>query len=177
MHAAAYYGQKKVVQLLLNYGARTDIKNKFGNLQKDEAMTEEIKNLLEENETDRIDIMYKSLLSKNIATNIIPLYSRGEIIAKKIVCKLNNLPEKYNISDVSENWITAWHGTRFQYLESIAEIGLKPAGGKTKEGKEIKICVGHIARDRTVDNVPNWGKLYLFHQVFFIVLIQLMQKK
>jgi len=42
-------------------------------------MTEEIKNLLEENETDRIDIMYKSLLSKNIATNIIPLYSRGEI--------------------------------------------------------------------------------------------------
>ena len=99
--------------------------------------------------------MYKSLLSKNIATNIIPLYSHGEIIAKKIICKLNNLPWEYNISDVSENWITAWHGTRFQYLESIAEIGLKPAGGKTKEGKEIKICVGHIARDRTVDNVPN----------------------
>ena len=61
---SAYYGQKKVVQLLLNYGARTVIKNKFGNLPKDEAMTEEIRNLLEDNETDRIYIMYKSLLEK-----------------------------------------------------------------------------------------------------------------
>lgn len=83
LHAAAYYGQKRVVMLLLNYGARTDIKNKFGNLPKDEAMTEEIKNLLKENEEDRIDILYKSLLSKNIANNIFPLYSHGELIAKK----------------------------------------------------------------------------------------------
>jgi hypothetical protein len=168
LHAAAYYGQKDVVQLLLNYGARTDIKNKFGNLPKDEAMTEEIKNILEENEKDRIDIMYKSLLSKNIATNIIPLYSHGEIIARKIICKLNNLPEKYDIGEVADNWITAWHGTRFKNLESIAEVGLKPAGGKTKQGKEIKVEAGHIDRDYTMGSVPNWGEaIFVSPSIFY----------
>ena len=156
------------MQLLLNYGARTDIKNKFGNLPKDEAMTEEIKNLLEENEKDRIDIIYKSLLSKNIATNIIPLYSHGEIIARKIICKLNNLPENYDIGEVADNWITAWHGTRFQYLESIAEVGLKPAGGKTKQGKEIKVEAGHIDRDYTMGSVPNWGEaIFVSPSIFY----------
>ena len=168
LHAAAYYGHIKVVQLLLNYGARTDIKNNFGNLPIDEAMTKEIKNLLKENEKDRIDILYKSLASKNIAKNIFPLYSHGEIVAKKIVCKLNNLPEYYNIYEVAEDWITAWHGTRFQYLESIAEVGLKPAGGKLKDGKEIKICVGHIDRTITLDNIPNWGEaIFVSPSIFY----------
>jgi len=46
LHCAAYYGQTKVVKLLLSYGAKANIKNNFGNFPKDEAMTEEIKNLL-----------------------------------------------------------------------------------------------------------------------------------
>ena len=168
LHVASFYGHVKIVRLLLNYGARTDIKNKFGFYPKDEAMTKEITKLLKENEEDRIGILYKSLLNKNIATNLFPLYSHGKIIAKKIICKLNNLPEEYNIQEVSEDWIPAWHGTRFQYLESIAEIGLKPAGGKANDGKEIQICVGHYSRELTLDNVPNWGDaIFVSPSIFY----------
>jgi hypothetical protein len=168
LHAAAYYGQKNVVKILLDYGAKTNIKNNFGNLPKDEAMTQEIKNLLEEAEKDRIGILYQSLYSKNIASNLIPLSSHGKIIARKIVCKLNNLPKCYNSTEVTKNWITAWHGTKFTSLESIAEVGLKPAGGKSKDGKKIDICVGHIDRDKTINNIPNWGEaIFVSPSIFY----------
>ena len=168
LHAAAYYGQKNVVRILLDYGAKTNIKNNFGHLPKDEAMTQEIKNLLEEAEKDRIGILYQSLYSKNIASSLIPLSSHGKIIAKKIVCKLNNLPKYYDSTEVTKNWITAWHGTKFTSLESIAEVGLKPAGGKSKEGKKIDICVGHIDRDITINNIPNWGEaIFVSPSIFY----------
>ena len=131
-------------------------------------MTQEIKNLLEEAEKDRIGILYQSLHSKNIASNLIPLSSHGKIIAKKIVCKLNNLPKYYDSTEVTKNWITAWHGTKFTCLESIAEVGLKPAGGKSKEGKKIDICVGHIDRDITINNIPNWGEaIFVSPSIFY----------
>jgi hypothetical protein len=168
LHAAAYYGQKNVVKILLDYGAKTNIKNNFGNLPKDEAMAQEIKNLLEEAEKDRIGILYQSLYSKNIASKLIPLSSHGKIIARKIVCKLNNLPKCYNSTEVTKNWITAWHGTKFTSLESIAEVGLKPAGGKSKDGKKIDICVGHIDRDKTINNIPNWGEaIFVSPSIFY----------
>jgi ankyrin repeat protein len=50
LHGAAYYGQTNVVKLLLSYGAKTNIKNNFGHLPIEEAMTEEIVNLIKESE-------------------------------------------------------------------------------------------------------------------------------
>ena len=47
---------------------------------------------------------------------------------------MHNLPNNYKFDDVNNEWITAWHGTNFTCLESIAEIGLKPAGGALKDG-------------------------------------------
>lgn len=168
LHAAAYYGQETVVKLLLDYGARTDIKNNFGNLPKDEAMTIEIQELLKIAEEDRIGLLYQSLFSKKIATNLFPISSHGKIIAKKIVCTLHNLPTKYTCNEVYENWFTAWHGTNFQVLESIVDIGLKPAGGKTKDGKEIKIHVGHIKRDKTIDKIPHWAEaIFVSPSIFY----------
>ena len=73
LHGAAYYGQTNVVKLLLSYGAKTNIKNKFDHLPIDEAMTEEIKNLIKESEKDPIFKLYQSLLSKNIAEKLVPI--------------------------------------------------------------------------------------------------------
>ena len=168
LHAATYYGQAKAVKLLLDYGARTDIKNNFGNLPKDEAMTNEIKELLKLAEEDRIGILYQSLSSKKMATNLFPISSHGKIIAKKIICTLHNLPKNYTFNEVCENWYTTWHGTNFQVLESIVEIGLKPAGGKTKDGNEIKIHVGHIKRDTTIDKIPHWAEaIFVSPSIFY----------
>ena len=156
LHGAAYYGQINVVKLLLNYGAKTNIKNKSNNLPIDEAYTEEIKNLLKESEQDPIVKLYNTLLTKNIANSLIPITSKGNIMAKKITCKLINIPKEYSPRDINE-WIPAWHGTNFTCLESIAEIGLKPAGGLLKNGEEVKVCISHIGRDKSLDKIPDWA--------------------
>ena len=87
---------------------------------------------------------------------------------KKILCKLHNLPEQYKSIDIENTWITAWHGTNFKNLESIAEIGLKPPGALLKNGKEIEVCVSHIARDKTVDNIKDWANgIFVSPSIFY----------
>ena len=168
LHGAAYYGQTNVVKLLLSYGAKTNIKNKFDHLPIDEAMTEEIKNLIKESEKDPIFKLYQSLLSKNIAEKLVPISLKWNVIAKKIICKLINLPKCYNSEEVENNWEIAWHGTNYNVLESIAEIGLKPAGGKNKKGEEIQVCFNHMSQTATVGEVKNWGRgIFVSPSIFY----------
>ena len=78
LHGAAYYGQTNVVKLLLNFGAKTNIKNNFGHLPIDEAWTEEIQNLLKENEQDPIVKLYNSLVDNNLVQSLIPITLKGK---------------------------------------------------------------------------------------------------
>ena len=95
-------------------------------------------------------------------------YPKDEAMTKEITKLLKENEEDRIGILYNEDWIPAWHGTRFQYLESIAEIGLKPAGGKANDGKEIQICVGHYSRELTLDNVPNWGDaIFVSPSIFY----------
>ena len=168
LHGAAYYGQTNVVKLLLNYGAKTNIKNNFNHLPIEEAMTDEIKNLIKESEKDPIFKLFQTLMSKNIAKKLIPISLNGTIVARKIICKLINLPKEYSAIEVERDWLIAWHGTNFTVLESIAEIGLKPAGGKNKKGEEIQVCFNHISQTATVNHVKEWGRgIFVSPSIFY----------
>ena len=168
LHGAVYYGQTNVVKLLLNYGAKTNIKNNFNHFPIDEASIDEIKNLLKETEEDPIVNLFNTLKNKNLTKSLIPISSEANIIAKKITCKLNNLPNNYKFDDVNNEWITAWHGTNFTCLESIAEIGLKPAGGALKDGQELKVCISHISREKTVDKIKDWANaIFVSPSIFY----------
>lgn len=57
LHAAAYFGNEKIVELLLSKGAQRTIKNRFGNTPVDEAKTENIKQLLKPSEKRRSERM------------------------------------------------------------------------------------------------------------------------
>ena len=72
LHGAVYYGQTNVVKLLLNYGAKTNIKNNFNHFTIDEASIDEIKKLLKETEEDPIVNLFNTLKNKNIAKSLIP---------------------------------------------------------------------------------------------------------
>ena len=100
---------------MLNYGAKTNIKNNFDHLPIDEAMTDEIKNLIKESENDPIFKLFQTLMSKNIAEKLIPISLNGRIIARKIICKLINLPKEYKLEEVEKNWLIAWHGKIIQF--------------------------------------------------------------
>jgi hypothetical protein len=170
LHGAAYFGQLDIVKLLLGYGANINLKNKFGHLPIDEALTNEIKSVLKENEEDPILKIYKSLLSKNIAKKIVPIskYYQDNIVAKKILLNFNNLPKQYNSSEVEKEWITAWHGTKFTNLKSIAEVGLKPPGVKLDNGNEIQIPVNHIQRNINYESFPDWANgIFVSPSIFY----------
>ena len=89
-------------------------------------------------------------------------------IGKKITCKLINLPNKYEQGEVDKKWIPGWHGTNFNCIESIAEMGLKPAGEKLKDGSEIQVCIYHIERERTVDKFKDWANgIFVSPSIFY----------
>ena len=168
LHAAAYCGHFKVVQLLLDYGAKTDLRNNFGYLPIDKAVVKEIKELLKKSENDSILKLHQYLVSKKLATKLIQIYSNGTIIARKIICKLNNLPKKYKSLNIINEWIPAWHGTKFQYLKSIVELGLKPPGEKSKSGEKIKVNESHIKRAVIVNNINDWAEgIFVSPSVFY----------
>ena len=168
LHGAAYYGQINAVKVLLGYGAKTNIKNNFGHLPIDEAMTEEIKNILKESGENKLLELYQSLLSKNIAYKLIPINYKGTDIGKKIMCKLINLPKQYESLNIEDKWIPAWHGTNFTCLKSIAEKGLQPAGGKSSKGEEITVCVSHIGRNKTFEGKKDWANaIFVSPSIFY----------
>ena len=59
-------------------------------------------------------------------------YGIEKIMVKKFICSKKNLPKNWDI--ISKNWISAWHGTKFEYLESVVENGLKLPGTLLKDG-------------------------------------------
>ena len=157
LHGAAFYGQQLIVQLLIDHGALTDIKNEFGHLASDEAKSDLIReNILTCNE-DKILNLYQKLSSKKLATNLVFIEKKNkenktiEVVAKKIMCNSSELKK-------NENYVCAWHGTRYEYLESIVENGLVPAGSKLSNGKMIKPPEGHISLDKTIDGIKEWAK-------------------
>lgn len=78
------------------------------------------------------------------------------------------MPENYTIREVQDYWISAWHGTKYNCLESIAEIGLKPAGGILKDGSENQVCVSHIGRQVVIDEIPDWANgIFVSPSIFY----------
>ena len=84
------------------------------------------------------------------------------------MCEMINLPEEYKSLEIGKDWITAWHGTNFTCLESIVEIGLKPAGEKSNNGKEIEVCVSHIGRIKTINHISDWANgIFVSPSIFY----------
>ena len=85
LHGAAFYGQTLIIQLLIDHGINTSIKNKFGHTAADEAKTEFIKELIVDSHTDKIKNFYQDLFSKGLVSNIILIKKKGETICQKLL--------------------------------------------------------------------------------------------
>ena len=156
LHGAAFYGQEIVIQLLIENGIDIQIKNRFGSTADEEAQTSRIKELILDSKKDRIMELFHKLYNKNLVSNIVPIKKNGEIIAQKLICSNSILPK--NWLQMYKNWIPAWHGTKFEFLESIIKNGLKPSGTKLKDGTTINPLPGHISLTATVSGIKNWAK-------------------
>lgn len=150
LHAASYFGQKEIVQLLLENGADSTIKNKWNNTAEDEAENEEVKGVFKAIKEDTIGKLEDILRKHNMVCKpIIPKYdSKGELVGKEICLDIW----------YSSLWETAWHGTKHAYLESICMNGLKPSGTTLSNGEEIETQAGHYKLGDTYFGIRDWAR-------------------
>ena len=166
LHGAAYYGQELVIQLLIEHGINTKIRNKFGNTAADEAKTPFIKELIIMSDQDRIMNLFHYLNSIGLISNIIPIKKKSKIIAQKLLCFSGLSKSAYN--NINKYWIPAWHGTKFKFLESIIRYGLRPSGSKLSNGMTINVNPGHIPLNYSISGIQFWAKaVFVSPSIFY----------
>jgi len=166
LHGAAYYGQELVIQLLIENGIDTKIKNKFGSTADEEACTPRIRELILKSHEDKIMTFFHRLYNLGYVSNIIPIKKNNEIIAQKLICSKHLLP--MNSSQIYKNWVPVWHGTKFRFLESIIKNGLRPSGSKLADGTTINPLPSHIPLNETFSGIKNWGKaIFVSPSIFY----------
>ena len=154
LHAAAFFGHPIVVGLLLEYGARTDIKNSFKKTALQESNSTEIRNSIENARLDSIFSMYATFMKKQLVSKMRPVEFKGQLIAKELIRHPSRFDEKTRseLNTILKQWKMTWHGTRFKNVEPILAQGLLPAGTG-----DIKPPPGHYTLGKTFYGVENWA--------------------
>ena len=154
LHAAAFFGQPLVVGLLLEYGAKTDIKNKWGQTALQESHSTTITNLFTNASSDLIFSLKTKLTAKQLVSEMRPIEFKGKVIAKELIRNPNMLDPKTRreLNTILKTWEMTWHGTQFKHIESILANGLLPAGTKG-----IKPPDNHFKLGETFFGIKNWA--------------------
>ena len=162
LHAASYHGHEDIINLLISYGADINIKNEFGLTPSDNAATNRYKELIISSQNDRILNLYTLLASEKLVDKIIKVKKYNintktdDFIAIKFIPSFQILPE--NFQEVRKNWAPAWHGTKFNCLESILKNGLKESGSIIKDFGQITPQSDHIQVGVKFCNLNDWSQ-------------------
>ena len=162
LHAASYHGHEDIINLLISYGADINKKNEFGLTPSDNAATNRYKELIISSQNDRILNLYTLLASEKLVDKIIKVKKYNintktdDFIAIKFIPSFQILPE--NFQEVRKNWAPAWHGTKFNCLESILKNGLKESGSIIKDFGEITPQSDHIQVGVKFCNLNDWSQ-------------------
>ena len=158
LHAASFYRQQPVVELLLRHGADPTITNKWGNFPADEAPSE-IKQIILSYKEDRISQIVSSLVGKDLAFLVRLINHKGTIVAKEVLRNRNVIDPRtrQELDSIISSWKSVWHGTKAKHLESILRHGLKPSGSKLPGGFTISPPLNHIKLDKKCFGIDNWA--------------------
>jgi len=162
LHAASYHGHEDIINLLISYGADINKKNEFGLTPSDNAATNRYKEIIISSQNDRILNLYTLLASEKLVDKIIKVKKYNintktdDFIAIKFIPSFQILPE--NFQEVRKNWAPAWHGTKFNCLESILKNGLKESGSIIKDFGQITPQSDHIQEGVKFCNLNDWSQ-------------------
>ena len=154
LHGAAYFGHAQVVRLLLQHGARTNLRNNWGNASLDESATSEIRRVIQTASVDQIYSLAADLREKQLVQSVRVVEYRGEVIARELIRDPRALDARTQMewNTIHRTWELAWHGTRFANLESIIRKGLLPAGTGG-----INPAPGHFRLGEEHFGIHNWA--------------------
>ena len=121
-----------------------------------------LKDFIDKYKRDKYKNLIKMFLDDRDYNLFLKLYDKG-FISEAIL-----LEKKYLSSDprhalklilrkkeIPKNWVSAWHGTQHEFIESIVEYGLKLPGTKIKD-KIIKQNKSYIPLKDNVFGIKNW---------------------
>ena len=172
LHAASYHGHEDIIQLLISYGADINKKNYLGETPSDEAATMRYKNLIISSQNDRILNLYTLLTSVQLVDRLIKvkkyniMTKTDDFIAIKFIPSLQLLP--IDFPEVRKNWVPAWHGTKFNNIESILKNGLKESGSIIKDLGQITPQGDHIQVGVKCFNINDWSQaIFTSPSVFY----------
>ena len=158
LHGAAYYGQIPVVKLLLSCGADPTIKNSWGSIASEETKVDGIKKLFIEYKEDKIANIARTLISKELATNMVAIFYKDSEVARKIVrdYRVSSDMTRQNWEDIKDCWESSWHGTKAHNITSIFTHGLIPSG-EMVDGHKITPPANHFKLGVEYFDKPNWA--------------------
>ena len=160
LHAASFYGQQPVVELLLRHGADPTVTNKWGNSPADEANSREIKQIILSYKKDRISQILTSLVREDLAHMVRFIKHDGTVIAKEVLRRRSAIDRKTRerLPSIISTWKNVWHGTRAEHLESIMRHGLKPSGSMLPDGRSISPPSGHFKLGEKYFGISDWAR-------------------
>ena len=168
LHGASFYNQYDTVKLLLEYGAKTTIKNMFGKSVYEEANSDIIKNIILNSQKDKITCLLNKLTDEKLANRLILVKYNNLIIGKKILRNEEKIGKDIDLNYIKNNWEVGWHGTKFEFLESIMKYGLYPSGSKLENGVEIKPLEGHVKLNTKVAGFDDWARaIFVSPSIFY----------
>ena len=162
LHLASYHGHEDIIKLLISYGADINIKNYLGETPLDEVPANKYKDIIISSQNDKILNLYTLLSSMKLVDRIIKvkkyniITKEDDFIAIKFIPHYQILPS--NFLDIRKNWVPAWHGTKFNNIESILRNGLKESGSILNEFEKITPQADHIQVGIMCNNLKDWSQ-------------------
>ena len=160
LHAASFYGQQPVVELLLRHGADPTVKNKWENSPADEAASTEIEQMILSHKEDPISQILTSLVREDLAHMVRFIKHDGTVIAKEVLRRRSAIDRKTRerLPSIISTWKNVWHGTRAEHLESIMRHGLKPSGSTLPDGRSISPPSNHFKLGKKYFGTSDWAR-------------------
>lgn len=147
LHAAAFYGQSSIVKLLLVRGADPSLKNEAGNTPVEESSSPEVQQIFEENKHDPMSVIMSTLTETGLVEDEVIFISHdGKIVAREVLRskKLLNESTSYQWARIREQWKLAFHGTKYDHIESILKHGFLKSGSKPPQGQRNRLPSNHF---------------------------------
>ena len=151
LHGASFYGQREIVEMLLEHGADPAIKNKFGCTPAEDARDESVKAVFEKFTEDNVLKIIVPMLANGDAYKVDKIEYNGQLVAKQVHRKIDT-----TMSATVKAWKVGWHGTKSMHLASIFKHGLKPSGTVLPSGEKIEPPKGHIPLGTANKGFENW---------------------
>ena len=168
LHGAAFYNQYNTVKILIEYGAKACLKNNFGKSAFEDTQNLKNKDIISKCEKDKIICLLNKLMNAKIAKKLILVKYNDLIIGKKILRSDELMPKDIDLNEIKKNWEVGWHGTKFEFLESIMKYGLYPSGSKLENGYEIKPLKGHVKLKQKLAGFDDWAKaIFVSPSIFY----------